>query len=146
MLRYKTLWLKCKALLEKKFDFRFFDSLDFQLMWRIRWYYLCEDDGVHLNTFRPGFVTVRPYDWSTALVDWWNPAKRRRGVRAVDEDVDEAYMGPEQDEEDADPDEAASSGSAENDDAPLVPLGPLEVYLVTYPFTRTLRIPKPPSL
>ena len=91
-----------EALPERLFDYRFFDKLDFQHRFALRWYCLCEEEHVLVACFRPGYVTVKPYEWSVAMTEWWNPAraKRKTTTKSSDGDLDpladadEAYMGP----------------------------------------------------
>ena len=81
----------------------------------MRWYRLCFEDDILVQTFRPGYVTVAPYSWSVEGV-WWDPSSKRRRRTAV---IDESDMGPVPAEGDAgEPDEVPDGDADDDSDCP----------------------------
>ena len=106
-----------QATSDRAFDVWFFNKLDINLRFTLRWYRLIEDN-LRVEVCRPGFVAVQPYEWSRTVIWWDSSGKKRKKTVASKED--ESYVGPvnyeaefeeNKDEEDDDGDGVAAGTS-----------------------------------
>ena len=80
-------------------DYKLFLELPDDATLTVHWYYLCEE-CYPIERFVPGFVTVRPYDWSDdAKQVFWPTKRKKRKLAALmppgihdDDEPDEAFV------------------------------------------------------
>ena len=85
------------------------------MVWAVRWYRICEEEDVLVDSFVPGLAVGRPYPWSN-FTEWANPAKARRTTHRPSASSDPEVELDATHEEAIEDVEGASTGSSSYDD------------------------------